>query len=92
VLYLDCPAPYANGSNGLSRVCAVRGGSGAGLCNSFLKMGPAAAGPDGPRSRADGPNMRRSTNLSSMCVGGCGCSGYASIGIHKGVVTDCGNL
>jgi hypothetical protein len=61
-------------------VCVVYGGSGACLGNS-LKMGPVAAGPNGPRSRADDPDMRRSANLSSMCVGGCGCPGYVSIGI-----------
>jgi hypothetical protein len=71
----------ADGPNGLSRVYAVRGGSGAGLGNSFLKMGPTVAGLDGPRSRADGPDMRRSANLSPMWVGGCGCLGYVSIGI-----------
>jgi hypothetical protein len=32
------------------------GGSDAYLGNS-LKIGPAIAGPDGPRSRADGPDM-----------------------------------
>jgi hypothetical protein len=81
VLYSDCLVPYADGLNGLSRVCMVRGGSGAGLGNSFLKMGPATAGPDGPRSHADGPDMCRSASLSSMCVGGCGCPGYVSISI-----------
>jgi hypothetical protein len=79
MLYLDCPTPYADGPNGFSRVCTIGGGSGAGLGNSFLKMGPAAVGPDDPRSRADGPDMRRSANLSPMCVGGCGCPGYVSI-------------
>jgi hypothetical protein len=68
----DCLAPYADGPNGLSRVCAVCGGSGAGLGNSLLKMGSVAAGLDGPRSCADGPDMRRSANLPSKCVGGCG--------------------
>jgi hypothetical protein len=72
VLYSDCLAPYVDGSNGLSRVCAVRSGSGAGLGNSLLKMGLAVAGPDGPPSCADGPDMRRSANLLPMCVGGCG--------------------
>jgi hypothetical protein len=81
VLYSDCPAPYADGPNGLPRVCAVRGGSGAGLGNSFLKTGPSATDLDGPRSRANGPDMRRSTNLSPMCVGCCGCPEYVSIGI-----------
>jgi hypothetical protein len=80
-LYSDCLAPYVDGSNGLSRVCTVCGGLGAGLGNSLLKMGSAAAGPDGPRSRADGPDMRRSTNLLPMCVGGCCCPGYMSIGL-----------
>jgi hypothetical protein len=74
-MWPDCPtlysnylAPYADGLNGLSRVCTVCGGLGAGLGNSLLKMGPVAAGPDVPRSRADGPDMRRSANLSPMCV------------------------
>jgi hypothetical protein len=81
VLYSECLAPYANSLNGLSRVCVVRGSSGAGLCNSFLKMGPTAVGLDGPCSRADGPDMRRSANLSPTCVGGCGCLEYVFIGI-----------
>ena len=80
-LYSDCLASYADSPNGLSRVCTVCGGLGAGLGNSLLKMGSTAAGPDGPRSRADGPDMRRSTNLSPMCVGGYCCPRYMSIGI-----------
>jgi hypothetical protein len=80
-LYLDCLASYADGPNGLSRVFTVCGGLGAGLGNSLLKMGSAAAGLDGPRSRADGPDMRRLVNLSPMCMGGCCCLGYMSIGI-----------
>jgi hypothetical protein len=79
-LYSDCLAPYADGPNGLSRVCTTCGGLGAGLGNSLLKMGSAAASPDGPRSRADGPDMRRSANLSPMCVGGCRYPRYMSIG------------
>jgi hypothetical protein len=61
-LYSDCLAPYIDGLNGLSRVCTACGGLGVGLSNSLLKMGSAAASPDGPRSRADGPEMRRSAN------------------------------
>jgi hypothetical protein len=80
-LYSDCLAPYTDGLNGLSRVCTACGGLGAGLGNSLLKMGSAAADLDSPRSRADGPNMRKSTNLSLMCVGGCRCPRYMSIGI-----------
>jgi hypothetical protein len=80
-LYSDCLAPYADSPNGLSRVCTVCGGLGVGLGNSLLKMGPVAAGPDGPRSHADGPDMRRSANLSPMCVGGYCCLGFMSIGI-----------
>jgi hypothetical protein len=80
-LYLDCLASYVDGPNGLSRVCTVCGGLGADLGNSLLKMGSAAAGPDGQRSRADGPDMRRSANLSPMCVGGCCCPRYMFIGI-----------
>jgi hypothetical protein len=45
--------------------------------DNSLKMGPAVAGPDGPRSRADYPGMCRSTDLLPIC----GCSGYVSIGI-----------
>jgi hypothetical protein len=48
-LYLDYLASYEDGPNGLSRVCTVCGGLGAGLDNSLLKMGSTAAGPDGPR-------------------------------------------
>jgi hypothetical protein len=80
-LYSHCLAPYADDLNGLSRVCTVCGGLGAGLGNLLLKMGPVAAGLDDPRSHADGPDMHRSTNLSPMCVGGCCCLGYMSIGI-----------
>jgi hypothetical protein len=80
-LYSDCLASYADGPNGLSRVCTVCGGLGAGLGNVLLKMGSAAAGPDDPRSRADGSDTRRSANLSSMCMEGCYCPRYMSIGI-----------
>jgi hypothetical protein len=80
LLYVECPSLYADSPTGKFRVCAVRGGSGACFGNSFLKM-VLAAGPNGPRSRVDGPDMRRSTNLSPIYVGGCGCPGYVSIGI-----------
>jgi hypothetical protein len=80
-LYSNCPTPYTDGPNGLSRFCTVRGGLGVGFGNSFLKTGPAAAGLDGPRSRANGSDMRRLANLSPMCVGGYGCPGYVSISI-----------
>jgi hypothetical protein len=80
-LYSNCLASYADGPNGLSRVCMVRGGLGAGLGNSLLKMGSAAAGPDGPRSRVDGPDMRILANLLPMCMRGCCCPRYMSIGI-----------
>jgi hypothetical protein len=62
-LYSDCLAPYVDSSNGLSRVCTVCGGLGAGLGNSLLKIGSAAAGSDGPRSRANGSDMHRLANL-----------------------------
>jgi hypothetical protein len=55
-------------------------------------MGLAVAGPDGPRSRVDGPVMCRLANLLSMCVGGCGCLGHVSIGIPYRVVTGRDNL
>jgi hypothetical protein len=64
----DCPAVYADGPNGLFRICAVRGGLGAGLGSSFLKTGPAAAGPDGPHSCADSPVMHRSVDLPLICI------------------------
>jgi hypothetical protein len=88
-LYSDCPASYADGLNGLSRVCTVCLGLGAGLDNSLLKMGSAAAGPDGPRSRADGPDVRRSANLSPMCVG---TQGTCLSAAHKRGVTGRDNL
>jgi hypothetical protein len=81
VMYSDCPALYADGSNGLFRVFIVRGGSGAGLGNLFLKTRPVVAGANSPCSRVDGPDMRRPADLPPICVGGCGCSGYVSIGI-----------
>jgi hypothetical protein len=80
-LYSDCLMPYADGPNGLSRFCTACGGLGAGLGNLLLKMGSTAAGLDGPRSRANGPDMRRSTNLLPMCVRGYRCPRYMSIGI-----------
>jgi hypothetical protein len=91
-LYSDYLASYADGLNGLSRVCTVCGGLGAELGNLLLKMGSAAAGPDGPCSRADGPDMRKSSNLSPMCVGGCCCPGTRLSASHKGVVTGRDNL
>jgi hypothetical protein len=63
-------------SDWVCRFYAICGGSGACLGNS-LKMGSAVAGPDGTRSRADGPGMCRSTDLLPIC----GCSGYVSISI-----------
>jgi hypothetical protein len=81
VLYSNYPALYPDGPNGSFKVCTVRGSSGAGLSNSFLKTGPTTAGLDDPRSRVDGPDMCRSTDLPPICVGGCGCPGYVSIGI-----------
>jgi hypothetical protein len=59
----------ANGPNCLFRVCLERGGSGAGLGNSVLKTGPTTVGPDGPRSRVNGPVVRRSVGLPPICVG-----------------------
>jgi hypothetical protein len=61
-MWPDRPLLYADGAARSFRVCAVRGCSGACLGNS-VKMGPAVAGPNGPRSRADGPDMCRSANL-----------------------------
>jgi hypothetical protein len=80
-MYSDCPALYADGPNGSFWVCAVRGGSSADLSNSLLKTGHAATGPDGPCSRSDGPAMCTSTGLPPICVGGCCCPRYVSIGI-----------
>jgi hypothetical protein len=68
VIYSDCPALYADGPNGLFRICAVRGGSGAGLGSSFLKIGLAATGPDGPHSSADSPAVHRSVDLPPICI------------------------
>jgi hypothetical protein len=76
VIYADRPSLYADGPTGWFRFCVICGGSGACLGNS-LKMSPAVAGPDGPRSRADGPGICISIDLLPIC----GCSGYASIGI-----------
>jgi hypothetical protein len=81
VLYSDCPTLRADGPNGPFSVCTVHGGSGAGLGNSFLKTEPDTAGPDGLYSCTDGPAMWRSVNLPPICVRGCGCLGYVSIGI-----------
>jgi hypothetical protein len=91
LLYADRLSLYADGPTGSFRVCAVCGGSGTCLGN-LLKIGSAAAGPDGPRSRADGSDMCRSTNLSSMCVGGYGCQCTCLSTSHKGVVTGRDNL
>jgi hypothetical protein len=55
-------------------------------------MGPAVAGPDGPRSRADGSVMCRLANLLPMCVGGCGYQGMCPSASHKGVVIGRDNL
>jgi hypothetical protein len=63
-------------SDWVAQILAICGGSGACLGNS-LKLGPAVAGPDGPRSRADGPDMCRSADLLPICC----CSGYVSISI-----------
>jgi hypothetical protein len=52
VIYSNSPMLYTDDLNGSFRVRAVRGGSGVGLDNSFLKTRPVAAGPDGPCSRA----------------------------------------
>jgi hypothetical protein len=81
VIYSNCQMLYTDGPNGLFRVRAVRGGSGVGLNNSFLKTGLVATGPDGLCSRADGPVVRRSAYLPPICVGGRGCPGYVSIDI-----------
>jgi hypothetical protein len=74
VIYSDCPVLYADGLIGPFRVRTVRGGSSAGLSNLFLKTEPVAAAPDGPE-------MRRSIDLSLICVGGRGWPGYVFIGI-----------
>jgi hypothetical protein len=92
VLYSDCSALHADGPNGLFRVCAVRGSSGVGLGNLFLKTGSVAAGPDGPRSYVDGPVVCRSANFPPICIRGCGCPWYVPIDILKGVVIGHDNL
>jgi hypothetical protein len=60
---------------------AVHDGSGSGLSNSVLETGPAAAGPNGLRSRTKGSDERRSADLPPICVEGYGCPGYVSIDI-----------
>jgi hypothetical protein len=81
VLYSSYLAPHADGPNESFRVCAIRGGSGAGLGNLFINIGSVIAGPDGPCSCADGPVVRRSANVPPICVRGCTCLGYVSISI-----------
>jgi hypothetical protein len=80
-MYSDCSALFADGPNCLFGICTDRGGSSAGLGNSVLKMGPTVVGPDGLRSRGDGPVVRRSADLPLICIGGYGCPGYVSINI-----------
>jgi hypothetical protein len=81
VMYLDCPTLCTDGPNCSFRVCVGRGGSGVDLGYLILKTRPDVVGPDGPRSRADGPTVRISVGLPPMCVGACGCPRYLSIGI-----------
>jgi hypothetical protein len=81
VMYSDFPALCVDCLNCSFRVCVGRGGSGVSLSNSILKTGPTVVGPDGPRSRVDGPAVRRSAGLPPICVGGCGCPGLVSIDI-----------
>jgi hypothetical protein len=59
----DCLTLCAEGPNCSFRVCAGRGGLDADFGISVLKTGPTAAGPDGPRSRADGPVVHRLTGF-----------------------------
>jgi hypothetical protein len=47
VMYSNCPTLYMHGPNGSFRVRTVHGGSGAGLRNWIVKIGPTATGPDG---------------------------------------------
>jgi hypothetical protein len=63
------------------RVCARCGGSGTNFGNSVQKMRPAATDLDCLPSCADGPVVRRSVDLPSICVGDYGCLGYVFIGI-----------
>jgi hypothetical protein len=51
-----------------------RGGLGAGLSYSVLKMGPVAIG-------LDSPAVHISAILPPIGEGGCGCPGYVSIGV-----------
>jgi hypothetical protein len=59
----DCLTLCADGPNCSFRVCAGRDGSGVDFSISALKTIPAAAGPDGPCSRADGPAVHKSTSF-----------------------------
>jgi hypothetical protein len=86
VMYSDCPTLYTNGLNESFRVCAVCGGSGAGLGNSFLKTGSVASAPNSPHSRVDGLVVRRSADLPPICVVGCVVHGMCPSTSRKGVV------
>jgi hypothetical protein len=81
IIYSDCLALCTDGPNCSFRICAEHGGSDADLDNSVLKTGPTTVGLDSPRSRVDGPVVRRLAVLPSICIGGCGCPGYVSIDI-----------
>jgi hypothetical protein len=81
VMYLNCSTLFVDGPNCLFGICADRDGSGAGLGNSVLQTGPTVVGPDGSRSRGDGPTMCRLADLPLICIGGCGCPSYVSIDI-----------
>jgi hypothetical protein len=85
VMYLICSALCADCPNWLFRVCAGCGGLGVDFGNSVGKTGLAVDALDDPRSPLDGPAVQRSVGLPLICVGSCGCPGYVSISIRKGV-------
>jgi hypothetical protein len=63
------------------RVCVEYDGPGTDFGGSVRKMRPAVAGPNGPRSCADGPAVHRSVDLPPIFAEGYGCSGYVFIGV-----------
>jgi hypothetical protein len=80
-MYSNCPAICADDPKESVRVCVKCSGPGSDFGNSVRKTGPVVVGQDGSHSGMDGPVVRRSVDLLSICVGGCRCPEYVSIGI-----------